>query len=110
MEQRTEFALKALRTGNFRELCGAVRNQYQDWLQVAGALFTTRAGRDGGTVAAATRPRSATERRGGLRDGGPEAGPSGLGTAEDPRTLSSPERPGRTFKRVLQRERPNPSP
>jgi len=22
MEQRTEFALKALRTGNFRELCG----------------------------------------------------------------------------------------
>src|SRR5258705_9748477 len=96
MDQRREFALKALGTLNFGALCQeyGVWNQPQDGLQMARKAFTPRTRRDGGRFAAAAQQSQAIERRTGVRNGEAQAGASTLGTAQDSDVVPTAPRAG----------------
>src|SRR5271157_4082349 len=90
MDQRREFALKALGTLNFRALCqeyGISAKTGYKWRE-----RTPGARRDGGRVAAAAQQSQAIERRASVRNGEAEAGASTLGSTEDPHVVPSATR------------------
>jgi hypothetical protein len=63
MDQRREFALKALGTLNFRALCQEYGISAKTGIQMARKVFTPGAGRNGGRFAAAAQQSQAIERR-----------------------------------------------
>src|ERR1700732_683423 len=95
MDQRREFALKALGTLNFRALCqeyGISAKTGYKWRE-----RFLRQGLEGmkwGRNAAATEQSQAIERRPSVRNGEAEAGASTLGSAQDPHVVPSATRAG----------------
>src|SRR5437870_12039162 len=90
MEERMEFAVRAMQTLNFSSVVSAIRNQHQDGVQVERAFLAQRIGRDGRGIAAAEKPFQATGRGRSVRNCAPEASAHGLGTAQDSRVVFAP--------------------
>ena len=113
MEQRTEFALKALRTGNFRELCGPYGISTK-----TGYKWRERFLRQGlgGMAEQSRRPQGHAQQLSeevicemvGLKLAHPAWGPRKI--RELYLRQKGQAASESTFKRVPQRERPNPSP
>ena len=84
MEQRTEFALRAMQTLNFRALCQQYGISTKTGYKWRERFWRKRFGRDGRGIAAAEEPFQAAPRGGSVRNSAFEAGAYGLGAAQDP--------------------------
>src|SRR5437588_10073279 len=71
----------------FSSVVSAIRNQYQDGVQVERAFSAQRLGRDGRRIAAAEKPFQASGRGASVRNCAPEASAHVLGTAQDSRIV-----------------------
>ena len=94
MDQRMEFALKAVNCNNFRQLCRDYGISAKTGYKWQSALLGERLRRNAGGKPAAPEPcqRTAGARR--VRYGAAQGGPSPLGATQDPRALRAQEATG----------------
>src|SRR5206468_11622593 len=90
MEQRMEFAVRAMRTLNFRALCQQYGISAKTGYKWKERFSAQRFSRDGRRIAAAEEPLRATARGGSVRNCALEARAHGLGTAQDPGVVFAP--------------------
>src|SRR5437773_12401856 len=90
MEERMEFAVRAMQTLNFRALCQQYGISTKTGYKWKERFLAQRIGRDGRGIAAAEKPFRATGRGGGLRNRASEASALVVGTAQDTRIVFAP--------------------